>query len=85
MIKDEHIILACLLSPVQVSCHHLRAQQAEVKRLSCLIYAECTYTVIIFHSCGAGLPKSVCVKKYRNSNTVTDKNRDSIVLKLSLR
>lgn len=44
MIKNEHITPACLLSPVQVGCHPLHAQQAEVKRLSflylCGMYIE---------------------------------------------
>lgn len=75
MIKNEHSTLACLLSPLQVDCHPLCTLQAEVKRLSCLIYADCTLRWCHVHSYKAELPKSACGKEYRNSKIVIGRKR----------
>ena len=55
---------------MQVGCHPLHKQQAEVKRLSCLIYAECTLRQC--HSWGRAT-KSVYGEEHRSSNTVSDR------------
>lgn len=68
MIKDEHIMLACLLSPVH-------AQQAEVKRLSCLSVQNVQRSGVVCHSRGVGIPKSACGEEQRGSNAVTDRKR----------